>query len=71
MGCARLRWYMKKHGIEPKFSKNRKIRLLSYAVYNQGNCLVSHETTRQNRIQGLNILNHMNIEIEKTKLPII
>jgi len=35
-----------KHGIELRWRKGRKLRLLSYAIYIDGGCLVDHATTR-------------------------
>ena len=59
----------RKHGIELRFSKGRKLRLLSYAVWKNGDCYVSHKTTRSNDFEQLARL----VEIEKqhTQLPII
>lgn len=56
-----------KHGIELRFGKGKKLMLLSYAVYVNGACQVSHETTAANRKTGMNIQRHL--EIEKANNP--
>ncbi len=60
-----------KHGIELRFSKGRKLKLLSYAVWTNGNCCVNHATTRATRRGGANLVNLVQIEKQNTKLPII
>ena len=53
------------HGIEVRFGKGRSLKVLSYAIYNNGNCLVSHDTTKANRLAGCNIENHLKIESDR------
>jgi hypothetical protein len=48
--------------IEVRFSAGRRLKLLSYAVYLNGNCTVSHATTRESRKAGCNLQNMISIE---------
>jgi hypothetical protein len=63
----------KKHGIELHFGRGRKLRLLSYAVWVNGNCYVDHVTTRANRRDGHDLQRLVEIERRhySPALPII
>lgn len=54
-----------KHGIEIRFGKGRSLKVLSYAIFDNGNCLVSHETTNANRLAGCSLENLMKIESDR------
>ncbi len=60
-----------KHGIELRFSRGRKLKILSYAVWTNGNCSVSHDTTAATRRGGADLARLVEIEKQNTKLPII
>jgi hypothetical protein len=56
-----------KNGIEVRFGKGRSMKVLSYAVWINGGCHVSHETTRASRLAGSNLVRHL--EIERAHYP--
>jgi hypothetical protein len=62
---------MTKHGIEVRYGNGQKVCLLSYAVFNQGSCQVSHDTTAQLRRDGNDLGALLKLEQERSKLPII
>ena len=60
------------HGIQLRFGKGRKLRLLSYAIYIDNGCLVDHETTRADERACGGIERRLKIERERYPLlPII
>ena len=60
-----------KHGIEPRFGKGRKLRLLSYAVWQNGNCTVSHAQTRGHTSYGYVEIAYKQEQRNNPTLPII
>ncbi len=58
----------KKHGVQIRWAKGARLVILSYAVFVNGNCQVSHETTRHIKIDKNAAVNR---EMEGQNLPII